>query len=114
MKQHVHLGDGPYGTSSLLTKKVRLSTVLAVLVDVVLCRDQHPARPAARIIDVVPKGGLQKSNHHANNRTRGVELTALFACTISELANQVFIRGTKKIWKFKVLVAQADFTEVVD
>lgn len=52
VQQHVHPGDRPDYAIEFLAEQIGLAPVLPMLVDVFLGRDQHAARPTARVIEL--------------------------------------------------------------
>ena len=58
--------------------------------------------------------GLDQPHHHAHDRARGVELAALLAGRVGELADQVLVGGAQQVGELEVLVAQAVAAEVGD
>lgn len=95
-------------------EEVGFAPVLTICIDVLLGRDEHTTRTAARVIDVMFEGWLQKANHHTDDGTRGIKFPSLLAGGIRELPDKIFICGTQKIGKLEVLIEKANFAEVVD
>jgi hypothetical protein len=50
--------------------------------------------------------GLDQPRHHAHHRARGVELAALLAGGVGELADQVFVSRAQQVGELEVFVAQ--------
>ena len=112
MQQHVHLRDGPDGAVEFLAEQVGLAAVLTVLVDIFLGSNQHAARAAAGVVDIVSQSRLEQMNHQTHNRAWCIELTAFLAGRVSELGDQVFVGCPKQIGEFEVTIAQTHLTEV--
>ena len=62
----------------------------------------------------MPSLRLDESHHHPDDRPRRVELAALLARRVGELADQVLVRRTEQVGELEVLVAQAVLGEVDD
>ena len=114
VQQHVHLGNRPDSAVELLAEQVGLAAVLAVLVDIFLGGNQHSARAAARVVDVVFEARLEQAHHQAYHCAWRVELAALFAGRVGEFGNQVLVGRTQQIGEFEVAVTQAYFAEMCD
>ncbi|MNE80101.1 hypothetical protein D3C80_1766440 [compost metagenome] len=79
MQQHVHLGDGPNSAVELLPEQVGFTSIFTVFVDVFLGGDQHAARAAAGVVDVVIELGFDQPHHHPHHRAWCVELATFLA-----------------------------------
>ena len=79
-----------------------------------LRQDQHAARARAGVVDAHPFLGLDQPHHHPDDRARRVELAALLAGRVRELADEVLVRGSEQVGELEVLVAQSNLVEVVD
>jgi hypothetical protein len=114
VQQHVHLGDGPHRAVGLLPAQVGARAVATVLVDVLLGQDQHAARAHARVVDAVLLLRLDQPHHHPHHRARRVELAALLAGRVRELADQVLVGRAEQVRELEVLVAQPVVAEMAD
>jgi hypothetical protein len=114
VQQHVHLGDGPDRAGRLLAVEPEQAGVAALLLDVLLGEDEHTARAAAGVVHALVLLRLDQAHHHADHGTRGVELAALLAGGVGEVADQVLVGGTEKVGELEVVVAQAVGAEVDD
>lgn len=114
MQDHVHLGDGPGAAVVLLARQGHTAPVLAVFLHVLLGVDEHAAGAGAGVIDAHAGAGLDQADHHADDATGGVELAALLAGRVGELADQVLVCRAEQVGELEVLVAQPVAVEVVD
>lgn len=85
-----------------------------LLVDVLAGQDQHAAAARARVVHPLARPRVDQSHHHPHHWSRRVELAALLACRLSELADQVLLRDAEQIGKLEVLTAKAVAVEVAD
>jgi hypothetical protein len=85
-----------------------------VLLDVLLGKDEHAAGTATGIVDAHVLPGVEKADHEADDIAWGVELAALFAGGVGELADEVFVGGAEEVGELEVVVAEAILVEVLD
>ena len=114
VQQQVHLRDRPDAAVVLLARQAQVARVPAVLLHVVLGQDQHAARPRAWVIDRHALARLRPVHHHPHHRPGGVELAALLAGGVGELADQVLIGRAEQVGELEVLVAQPVLVEMGD
>ena len=62
----------------------------------------------------MPSCGLDEAHHHADDRAGRVELAALLAGGVGEVADEVLVGGAEQVGELEVLVAQAVLGEVRD
>ncbi|SKS17759.1 Uncharacterised protein [Mycobacteroides abscessus subsp. abscessus] len=114
VEQQVHLGDSPNTAVLLLARQGEVAAVAAVFLDVVLGQDQHAARTAARVINAHAFARVGNLHHQAHNRPGRVELAALLAGRICEVADQVFVGSPEEIRKLEAVPAEGLLIEVHD
>ena len=114
VEEQVHLRDGPDAAVVLLAEQGEVPGVAAVLLDVLLGEDEHAARARARVVDAHALTGLDQADHHADDGAGRVELAALLAGRVGELADQVLVGGAQQVGELEVLVAQPVLGEVDD
>ncbi len=114
VQDHVHLADGPDPAVVLLPVEAEVARVAAVLAHMLGGEDQHAARARAGVVDPHALLGVGQADHHAHHGPRGVELAALLARRVGELADQVLVGGPEQVGELEVLVAQPVPVEVLD
>ncbi len=62
----------------------------------------------------IPSCGSTSPDHELHNLAGRVELAALLASRVSEIANEVLVSGAKEVGELEVLVAETMLGEVVD
>lgn len=59
--------------------------------------DEKPHRPAAWIVDLHPRLGVEDTGHEDGHLPRGVELTRTLALPLSELPQEVLVRPSQDV-----------------
>ena len=77
-----------------------------MFVDIFLGGYEHAAGTGARVVDPHPLLGVDEADHHPNDGTRGVELSALLAGGVGKVADKVLVGCAQQVGKLEVLVAQ--------
>ena len=77
-------------------------------------RMSMPPGSRARVVDAHPLSRFDQADHHPDDGSRGVELAALLAGRVGELADEVLVGGTEQVGELEVLVAQPVLGEVDD
>ena len=62
----------------------------------------------------MPSSGLDQADHHPDDGSRRVELAALLAGRVGELADEVLVGSAEEVGELEVLVAQPVLGEVDD
>ena len=114
VQDHVHLADGPDPAVVLLPVEAEVARVAAVLAHVLGGEDQHAAGAGAGVVDAHALLRIGEADHHAHHGPGGVELAALLAGGVGELADQVLVGGPEQVGELEVLVAQPVPVEVLD
>ena len=114
VQEHVHLGDRPRGAVVLLPGEVQVARVAAVVGHVVAGVDEHAARPGARVVDRHPFLRVDETDHELHDLAGRVELAALLAGRVGEVADQVLVGGAEQVGELEVFVAEAVLGEVDD
>ena len=115
VQEHVHLADRPDAAVVLLAVEAEVARVAAVLLDVLVRRGSacRPSPSRGRRRACPPAGSASRTimPHHGAGR---VELAALLARRVGELADQVLVGGAEQVGELEVLVAQPVLVEVLD
>ena len=95
MEEHIHLGDGPRGGITVLAVKRDIARVLAGFLKILFGLDEHPTRPACRVI--YKHAGLRfyETHHESHHPCRRIELAAFFPGTVRKILYQVLVRCTE-------------------
>ena len=118
MQQQVQLADRERAEVALLPVQHEVARVPVLLGDVLRGVDQHPGRPRGRVADAHPLGRLEQLDDQPHDGAGGVELAALLACVVRELADQVLVGVAEHVHRARgvvgrqVRVAQVEFAEV--
>ena len=92
----------------------QVAAVAAVLFDVVLGQDQHAARARAGVIDAHAFVRIGDLHHQAHDGAGRVELSALLACGVSEVADQVLVGGPQQVGELEAVLTKRLLIEVHD
>ncbi len=114
VQEHVHLADGPGAAVEFLSGQFQVAGITTCLLHVLLRLDEHTARPGTRIVDAHAFLRFDQLDHHANDFGRRVELATLFARTVGEVFDEVFVGRTEQIGELEVVVGEGDVVEVLD
>ena len=98
----------------LLAEEGEVPSVAAVLLDVLLREDEHAARARAGVVDAHALVRLDEADHHPDDGSGRVELAALLAGRVGELADEVLVRRAEQVGELEVLVAEPVLGEVDD
>nr|WP_255522489.1 hypothetical protein [Blastococcus sp. TML/C7B] len=92
----------------------QVAPVAAALLDVLLGQDQHAAGSSAGVVDAHALVGIGDLNHEPHDVAGRVELAALLAGRVREVADQVLVGGPEQVRELEVLLAQWNLVEVHD
>ena len=115
VQQHVHLGDRPDAAVVLLARTGPGCAAFPPCSSTYsLDRMSMPPSPSTGRRPHARAAAATRSHHHPHDGARRVELAALLARRVGELADQVLVRGAEQVGELEVLVAQPVLGEVVD
>ena len=81
---------------------------------VLLRLDEHTARTGRGIVDAHAFLRFNHLHHQTDDFGRRIELTSLFARTVGEVIDQVFVGHTEQIGELEVVVGEGDAVKVLD
>ncbi|MPM29653.1 hypothetical protein SDC9_76193 [bioreactor metagenome] len=103
---HIHLANRPHGSRVVLSEQRQVVGSTAVFFDILLAVNQHTTRADRWVIYAHPRLRLYQSHHKLHHRGWGIEFSTLFAGTVGEVFNHIFIRCPEQIRKDKIVISQ--------
>ena len=93
----VHAGDRRGGEVHLLAVEPQRPDVPAVVPDLADRLDEHPARPAGRVVDRLAGLRVEELHEQPDDGPGREELAGLLARLVGELAQQVLVRRAEQV-----------------
>ena len=114
VQEHVHLGNRPGGAVVLLTCQLQVFGVASAVRHMVAGIDQHSPGARAGVVNGHTFFRVDQTHHQLHHRPRGVELAALLARRVGEVADQILVGGPEQVGELEILVAEPKPRKVVD
>ena len=91
MEEEVHPGDSRGKQVALLPVQLKVSVLLALVLELDGCDQKHPTCSAGRVVHRLTRLGREQSSHQPNQRPVRVELGSRMAAVISEFLDEEFV-----------------------
>ncbi len=105
MQQHVHFADRPGASVEFLPGQFQIARISAGFLNMFLRPNQHTARAHRRVQDAHAFLRINQQHQQFNDLGRRIELAPLFARTVGEVLDQVFVSGPQQVRNSKSSLA---------
>ena len=112
-ERQVHMGEPPSRRVRLLAEDGNVRPTPAVSLDEPLGLDEHPARPATRVVNAAVVG-LQHLDQQADHAGRGEEFAPELPLGLRELAEEVFVDPAEGVAGLGAVPFEPDARDEVD